>query len=463
MAGKVKKGFGTYMFILLLTLIAAFLIMVMVMIFNPFKNVMGYQYLFYQDEYSETNVTGGGTGTIFDLSAMEEIKINCNYANVEVVRSNDVETNVIKIENKMNGFAKADEDVEFAYEIYYEKGSNDKILCVDIEEAEGFLFFSRNVRVSILLPENADVNLSNVKLNITNDSGTISIGYGNSTAPAISVGELNLKAKSGAIRLGYLLNPQVEDIFISTESGGISTDVDLEATNSFSLNAQRGKLEFKNIKLASAKTATMILGNSEFFANQITGNVDLEIDDGYFDLVKLAGDISGNDAAEQMTTSTINIGEVDGNVSFPFANEARININKINNGKLYVHGTTGHVNVGELNGYGWIEMTSGNVEVGLNSACDIKTTSGQIKVLYKQNALTEKISLTSESGDVYLGVNAALAFVLNVYNAQGQARTSENISVEGFDAGFTLPLEVNRGRTPIDITTNSRVEISINK
>lgn len=461
MAGKVKKGFGTYMFILLLMLVAAFLITVMVMIFNPFKDVLGYQYLFYQDVHVETNVTGGGTNAIFDLSKMDEIKINCNYANVSVYRSYTATTNEIRIENRLNGFAKGNENVQFSYQIYYEKGSNDKVLCVDVKEAEGFLFLTNNVTVSIVLPDDAAYNLDGVKLNVTNNSGSIAIGYGDKDDPIINIGSLDLKTKSGHISFGGRLNPNMSDIFISSDNGGVASGIDLEASNSFSLNALSGKLKFNNIKAGG--TASMILGNSEFSANQISGNVDIEIDDGYFDLVKLVGDISGNDAAEQMTTSTINIGEVDGNVSFPFANAARININKINNGNIYVHGTTGIVKVGQLNGYGWIEMTTGMVDVGLNGACEIKTTAGRINVKYIQNALSKPILISSQSGEVSLGVNSALAFILNVYNSNGEIRDSKNVSVEGFGEEFELPLTINGGTSAVNISTNGKVNVSINK
>ena len=461
MAGKVKKGFGTYMFILFLMLIAAFLITVMVMIFNPFKNVVGYQYLFYKDVHSETNVTGGGTNAIFDLGSMDEIKINCNYADVAVYRSNMVQTNQIKIENTVNGFAKADGNVEFSYQIYYEKGSNNKVLCVDVKEAEGFLFLTKSVTVSIVLPTHGDYNLSNTKLNITNNSGSVYIGSGDAGSATINIKSLDIKTKSGNIFLSGKLGSQMQDIFISSERGEIESGINLEATNSFSLNSVYGKLQFKNIK--SNNTASMILGNSQFSANQITGNVDIEIDDGYFNVEKLDGDISGNDAAEQMTTSTINIKEVDGNVSFPFANAAKINIAKINNGNAFIHGTTGSVVIGALSGYGWITMTSGSVDVALSGACEIVTTTGNINVKYTENTLSQALTIQSQSGNVSLGVNTTLPFVLNVYNDKGELRDHNKVDVEGFDSAFTIPLVINGGSTGINVSTNGAVSVSINK
>ena len=73
MAGKVKKGFGTYMFIFLLMLIAAGLIVLLVMMFSPFKKVMGYQYIYYnnvgEESFTEHHVTGGDASDMFDFSS----------------------------------------------------------------------------------------------------------------------------------------------------------------------------------------------------------------------------------------------------------------------------------------------------------------------------------------------------------------------------------------------------------
>jgi len=156
MAGKVKKGFGTYLFILFLMLIAAFLIVLMVMIFSPFKKVAGFQYIFYDDEYYEYNVTGGSSDAIFDLSSLKEIKVNCNYAQVSLERSDEADKNMVKIINAANGFASAEADVDFSYKLYYEAGSDNSILCIDVHEAEASLFFSQRVEIAIVLPDDKD-------------------------------------------------------------------------------------------------------------------------------------------------------------------------------------------------------------------------------------------------------------------------------------------------------------------
>ena len=461
MAGKVKKGFGTYLFLLLLTIIAAFLIVLLVMLFNPFKKIMGYQYFYYDDVLYEYNVTGGTTEEIFDLSAMEEIKVNCNYANVKVYKTSEVENNAIKIENRTKGFAKANADVDFTYKIYYEEGSSNKVLCVDVDEVSGSLYFSRKVAVSILIPEESPSTLTGTVVDIANTSGDVYIGYGSADEGQFQVEGINVKTKSGDIKLGPVLSTGMKDVFIKSDKGNIKAINDIVATNSFNVNSKSGKVSFKNLTLNGS--ANLILDSSEFFAQSITGNVDLEIYDGYFDVDKLSGTISGNNAAEQMSSARINIGEVNGNVSFPFANKAKIKISKMTEGsKLYVHGTSGSVTVGELRGYGWIEMTSGKVDVTTYSGLEVKTTKGDINVSYQGDSLANTLDITSQKGDVDLKVKESLAFILNVFNAKGALRDSYDISIEGFGTAFTFPLTINGGTNPINITTNADVNVSFN-
>ncbi|MBE7073717.1 MAG: DUF4097 domain-containing protein [Clostridiales bacterium] len=462
MAGKVKKGFGTYLFILFLMLIAAFLIVLMVMIFSPFKKVAGFQYIFYDDEYYEYNVTGGSSDAIFDLSSLKEIKVNCNYAQVSLERSDEADKNMVKIINAANGFASAEADVDFSYKLYYEAGSDNSILCIDVHEAEASLFFSQRVEIAIVLPDDKDCNLQNVTLNIANTSGDIFVGYLTPAVNRIQLAGLNIKTTNGGVYLGNMLSKDISDVFINSENGGLLSKVDLNATNSFAINAKSGLLEFQNINLGQ-NIAKMNLGNCEFKANEIIGNIQLQIADGYFDVIRLLGDINGNNPAEQLTTSTITIGEIQGNVSFPFANASRLNIGKLSLGKLYVNGTSGQVKVGELNGYAWIELTSGSVDIQATTDFEVKTTTGKINVVYDSNTINNKISLTSETGEVKLAVNHMLNFTLSVFDSQGQLRSSNNVSVEGFDGIFNIPLDINNGGKAIDITTNSKVEVQLNK
>ena len=62
-----------------------------------------------------------------------------------------------------------------------------------------------------------------------------------------------------------------------------------------------------------------------------------------------------------------------------------------------------------------------------------------------------------------LGVNSALAYKLNVCNTSGQVRDNNNITIEGLGSSWKLPLEVNNGQKPINITSNGEIEISLNK
>ena len=192
MAGKVKKGFGAYMFILFLAVVAAFLIVMVVMICNPFKKILGYQYVYYRGDNTFYNVNGGDTGTIFDLTSFEEIKVNCNYAEVVIERNFDAEKNRISIEHQIAGFASENADVDYSVRIYHQAGSEEKTLCIDVDEPDCSVFFGKRVVIAIELPKNSGSDFSNTKINISNTSGDVRVGYGESNADPMNIKQLDI-------------------------------------------------------------------------------------------------------------------------------------------------------------------------------------------------------------------------------------------------------------------------------
>ncbi|MBQ8909010.1 MAG: DUF4097 family beta strand repeat protein [Clostridia bacterium] len=459
MAGKVKKGFSTYLFILFLMLVAAALVTLLVMIFRPFKEVLGYQYICYSDEVTKDKVTDGSSDDLLDFSSLEEIQINCSYATVSVERPKDCKKYSITFKNFVTGFASADANIKFSYNIYYENGSNDKVLCVDVHEPEASLYFAKNVSVSICLPDKEDANLENVELNIENTSGNISIGCVTASSNKITLASLKLQTTRGRIYLGAGLDGAIDKIFIQTKRGGIDCPINLHAQDYFTLNAKSGTLNFNNLSFGAGNLATINIGNCEFRAGTVIGDINLKMLAGYLDVEDFIGDISANNPAEQLSAATITIGEVWGNLSFPFANSSRINIGKFGGGKFYVKGTSGSVKLGETNAFAWIEMTTGSIDIKACYDFEAKTTSGKINAVIDRSDVMDEINITSKKGRVKLGVPSKLEFILNVYNTDGEMRNAGSVNVEGFDGMFELPLVINNGNKPINITTNSKVEV----
>ena len=160
--GKIKRGFAAYLFILLMVFVAAFLIIIVVMIFSPFKNVLGFKYLSYN---MSNNIVQTSSEQDIDFSTIDELYVNCNNANVVIQRDNNIDTDTIRIENTCKGFARSSDNTSFDYNITLTGASND-ILNIDVHEPEGFLFFDKTVTISILIPAKSSYNFENTDVNI---------------------------------------------------------------------------------------------------------------------------------------------------------------------------------------------------------------------------------------------------------------------------------------------------------
>lgn len=454
MAGKVKKGFGTYMFILLLALVAAFLIVMLVMIFNPFKKVLGYQYVYYKDSEEFSNVKGGDTGTIFDLGSLEEIKVDCNYAEVTIVREYDLQRNKITIDHNIAGFASENADVDYSVRMYYQAGSNNKILCIDVEEPECMVYFAKRVAISIQLPRTDKTDFENTKINISNTSGNVNVGFGEAGTDKLNIKQLDIKTTSGKISFGGILGNNIENVFIKNEKGTVETG-DL-TTDNFSFITSSGRAKFNTLYVR--ENCQLQIGNGEFAVNNLIADASVQIENGYLDINKAYGNIDGNDATQQMKGASVTINEVNGNVSLPFVNNARINIKSIKNGKLYVRGTTGSVNVEDMQGYAWIEMTTGSVSIKSNTAFEIVTSTGKIDASITGATLSKPATIKSEKGEINLGLSSSIACKINATFANGTTRDSNNVSIEGITYP-TFPLQLNNGTVALNLTTDSRINI----
>ncbi len=468
--GGVKKGFATYLFILLLIIVAAFLVVIVVMLFSPFKNVLGFQYMIYNIDGDPIYRTASDETIIYEN--IDEININCGYANVVVERSLEVDRDAVKVENRCKGFASSSDNTDFSVDIYFSNGDS-SVLNIDVIEPEGFLFFDKEITISILVPAKASYSLSNTAINIENTSGNIVIG--NATALSnnadetgnlshINVNSLNLRTDSGQISLNRYLEDTLNDVFIKSNSGRVISYIsDINISNSFELHTSSSYIKFANIAYTNVDGEGMVLdlNNGEFQANTLSGYVILNMNSGYLDVAKLQGSLNANDSVVQMNKATLSIDEVEGDISLPFANKSIISVGEMSLGsQIYVRGTESDVNVQALRGKAFIETTSGDVSIhSYADDLDIKTDGGNIDIVYESPALNNQLNITSQSGDVNLSVLDSLAFALYAYDANGNDST--NIDVQWQADVFSNPLVVNNGSKYINVKTNGFINVSI--
>lgn len=469
--GKVKKGVGSYLFVLFLAIIATFLVIITVMLFSPFKNILGFKYFAYkEDEYvlSATNADGNET---INFETIENLNIDCSFANVLVERSTKVDTYGFRFENYLSGFARSDHDTDFSYEVYY-TDSTKKELNVELHEPEGFLYFNRNITITVLISTKVTYNLDNTNLNITNTKGNIYLGnqdkvwkvIGEEVKNYVTFGTVNLKTNTGKTIIFPYAIGTFDNLYIKTEKGKIESRIDVGVTGECEIYAEKAKINFKKLIAGTTdKPAKFDLGNSKFYAKDVVANIELNIKDGYLDIDKLMGFLSSNDAIDQMAKATITIKEFDGFLSLPYVNNSKVNLGKVSGtSQIYVRSTGGNINIKKSEAYYVnIETTSGNVNVYSSGMdVDVTTVSGNINVTFDNDVMLNELDLASKSGAIKLKVKPDFAFNLYIYNAKGDART-KNVNVEWLDALPANELQVNGGSlmSKVYIFTNGSITV----
>ena len=310
--GKVKKGFTTYLLILFLALIATFLIIITIMLFSPFKNILGFQYFTFKNDIFVFNADGDSEDKYFNFENIDNINIDCSFAKVNVERYYNIDNYAIRFENKMTGIARSEQNTDFNYEVYYSNQFETE-LTVKVHEPEGFLYFNKNITISVLIPTKMDYTLDDTAINITNTSGSINIGNntkvlsieGQDYRNYITIGELNIKTNSGKTTIYPYTNSEMNNLNIKTEDGAIEVKKDLNVLGNFEIYSKEGDIEFKNV--AVSNSAVLNLNDSKFYVPTLNGNVELTIKNGYFDVDNFYGSLLSNNAVEQMSKATLNI------------------------------------------------------------------------------------------------------------------------------------------------------------
>lgn len=468
MAGKIKKGFTTYLIVLLIAIVAAFLICVTVMMFSPFKSVLGIKYFVYKDEAYVYHATGeeSASDKLFNFETIEEINVNCRYADVKVERSTNVDKYALYFENRAQGFAKENQNTDFEYEISYNDDSK-TVLNIDIHEPEGFLYFNNNVTVHIWVPIASTYALENTEINVVSTSGDLYLGnpseITNVGSNELGLNSFSFKTNGGKLKLNSFVEDTFDNIFVKGNKSVVDLTGEIVVNDSFNLYTKAGRVLLGEIDVDSASEVVLNIGNANFKANSIIGDINLFLKDGYFNLAKMDGNVISHDATQQMRSGVITINEiVSGNVSLPFLNGTTVNIKKIPAGSdIFVNSTSGNINIKETYGMVYVETKSGNVNVHTYADdIQIKTVSGDINVAFDSSIIANGIDVETQKGKVDFKIRSQLACVLTVYNSKGELR-NKNIEIEWIANEFDIPLTINGGGELIVLTSDAKINISL--
>ncbi len=474
--GNVKKGFANYLLILFIAIIAAFFILVTIMLFSPFKSILGFKYFVYYGK-GETFASVKQEDKVIDInySLIDNIDIDCGYSNVSIKRAaSKIDYGQVVIENNCSGFAREDQDTGFDYEVSF-TDANYRNLKIKVVEPEGFLFFKKDISITLLTTVQQVNSFNHTKININSTKGDVYVGNRNilnqSASNDIAVKSLNIKNTEGDIFF-FEQTSNINNLTIKTNNGNINANSSF-SIDDLKLNAAKSKISLKSLTLQKAK---LDLGNSEFNVGnlKVSDKADLFIKNGYVSIDELNGTLTSNSMINDMGKANIYINKINsGNIVIPNANNSTIKLGNVNaSSQVYVRGRDCNASIDNLLGIAILETTKGNINISAENdekstaypRVDVKTSSGNINLKYIIDKINDNyINLKSYSGKINVEVKHDVAFLLNVLNTKNEQRTSKNISVEGYGSDFEIPLKRNDGTSKLNIISDGKISVNFDE
>ncbi len=472
--GNVKKGFANYLLILFIAIIAAFFILVTVMLFSPFKSILGFKYFVYNKEPANiAYIKKDGQNVNIDFSRIENVDIDCGFSDVAIKRAKSkIDQGKIVIENNCSGFAREDHDTDFEYEVLFTDNEN-KNLQIKIKEPEGFVYFKKDITITLLTTVYQSQSFDNTNININSTKGNVFVGNDDvlniEASNTTTIKSLNVKNTDGDI-IFFSQTEKISNLSVKTNNGRIDARNNFKIDN-LNINASKSKINFKSLTTEKAK---LNLNNSEFSTNNfsVKNKADLNIKNGRLSINELNGTLTSYSMLNDMGSANIAINSlVNGYLAIPNANSSSINIGSVNeNSQIYIRGKNSNVKLNKFSGLAIVETTKGSVNISTDESknvsprIDVKTTSGNISLNYKNNEFGDNyLNLKTSSGTIDLDVRDELAFILNILNTKNEIRTNKNIFVEGYGNEFAIPLKRNEGTKNINFVTDGKVTVDFIK
>lgn len=472
MAGdKVKKGFMTYVLLLLLFLVAIFFILVVVMIFNPGLNIAGYKYFSHVRDYKIDTIENDVSSKI-DLSQATDIVVDGNLINFEIYKDKIIEETTVEIYNYQTGFAKSEQKTDFNYSLNYSLQENGRyLLQIDLENADGFLYFNNNCYVRILIPADQTVNPQN-SLTVSTNGGSIALGVGEplevESQTYFQFSNLKLSTKEGNISFGKYLTPDFSTLSVNCGNGKFNSpfDITFSPGGKFILTGENADVEIKDVMPNSGTFDGLEvfydISKGSFKASGILAKLNLSTVSSNISIDNMEGSISGNDLVNSMNGFKLSIGNISGEISLPFANNSTININNAFDCNMYINSNNLNLNVKNLGGRSWIETEQGNINVELLS------NSGDVTLINKtgnitingDRDMTTKVAAKSQTGNISFYYDATSKITVNFYKANGESK-ADDVSVEGYESASKSPLLINGGGTIYSLFTDGQIALKV--
>ena len=492
--GGIRKGFFFYFGLLVLLVIAVFLIILVVLFFNPGKTIIGLQY-FTGGETVQLKTTTDETETPINFWSsngnVDNIVVDCSYADVYVQISEDIHENCVQITNEASGFATAGQARPYEYSVLLD-GST---LRISVQEPVGFLYLSNNISITINITSNyfdgepiPEGDFDGVTFDIQTTSGNVYLGTSNSRAHEIEPGNLTVETTSGDIFLSRNLSfDNISALTLETGSGEITTDSYNIALNGGSnlngrgiimnsgivnLTTDTGLMDFDLIRIGNGtlnltnENGNMTIGEMDvnrINLNSVEGNY-------YFDTVTTT-ELSYTPSEDRLLSPNIRIGTLNGNLVMSSSHSSTPNVTVEHlNGRLSLTDIDGSYNIGEMSGVIEVVSERANLTIGISDSTSrltdsIVTTSGDITLNFL-GSTARNMTITTDSGKITMNVVDETGFTSTVYDNETREvlpndtdRITVNIGTHEADRN---PLNINSSsgstKGTFIIYTNDEVE-----
>lgn len=418
---KSGGGFGTFLLIFLVVVLAVFFCIAGFLIVSPKSSVFGLQYRANIAEKIIPKVNGHDiffknySNIVIDIAGGNgHTSVNVNYGNPE-----DTVVSRIVFNQNSSGYQRVGAQEEYTFNVTESGGT----LNISITEPQyNFIQLANKSVLNINIDKKNDA-VTSANITIKTGSGSVKVGGQINTAPIaedMQINSLDAQTTSGQIQLTdkvkvndtVLLKSKTGGINVSghkslaklnleTETGKITTaeitttdDISINSYNSIvtmgnikcnqvNVDMESGILNFKNIdgKLISQNKILYTTVN----ADTITGETTLVNDQGNFavNIKKIQGPTlikTGN--------KSVSIGEVAGSCDIT-----------TNNGSISVKKLAGNNNTMSLETAGW-----GNISVTFEDVCGVNemtTNSGRINMKFGESSVYT-LTASSEKSKVYL-------------------------------------------------------------
>ena len=447
----IKKGFFFYFGLFVLFLIAVFLIICVIMIFNPGKTILWMQYFTSSSAENVTKTTDTGEAINFDT--ISRIEVDCSYADVQVKIDGDIGESCVRIENNAKGFATAEQARPFSYSVVNENGT----LKIAVTEPVGFIYFSNDISITINIDSNyfngeffPKYSFDDMAFNIKTTDGNITFGSVGFESQPFAPASITAKTTGGSIYLSENMKfNNLSQISLETDNGDIRTQGNnlgedlsgIEVTDAdVNLTTKTGDISLDLVKINTSGTLKIANDNGNVTISKLdvpnrnitssnqgdkeSYGIQMDSYEGNYYIDTIIGDLSFSPSEDILGSPNIRIGTITGDMLVSSSIDANPDVTiETMNGNIYSFGTNGNYIINNMNGSANIDIESGSVDIKFveqtNKGTDIITsTNGAITIGFK-GPINHTMTVTSDSANINFNFLNNVNFVANAYVNDG--------------------------------------------